>query len=84
MLPDLVALASQQGFAVVAVSEASQDEWDAFESGHQAKYAWWLAEHPSDHPEAAAVQALARQQQDAYFAGYRSTLGMAYLKLLAI
>jgi hypothetical protein len=83
-LPELIALASKHGFAVVRVHEATLDEWDVFESGHQAKYAMWLAEHPSEHPDAVEVQALARRQQEAYFGGYRGVLGMAYLSLLAV
>lgn len=83
-LPQLIELAGEHGFAVVRVHEASLDEWDRFESGHLAKYAHWLAEHPTEHPEVAEVQALARRQQDAYFRGYRGILGMAYLSLLAV
>lgn len=83
-LPQLIELATNHGFAVVRVHEATLDEWDTFESGHQAKYALWLAEHTTEHPEASEVRTLARRQQDAYFCGYRGILGMAYLSLLAV
>jgi hypothetical protein len=83
-LPQLIELASKHSFAVVRVHEATLDEWDVFESGHQAKYALWLSEHPTEHPDAAEVQTLARRQQEAYFGGYRGILGMAYLSLLAV
>ena len=83
-LPDLVDLALEHGFAAVAVQEASQDEWDAFESGFTARFASWLADHGSDHPDADEVRARARAQRDAYFRGYRGILGLAYLQLLAV
>lgn len=83
-LPELVDLAWQQGFAVVQIHEANLDEWDEFESGHQAKYADWLAEHGVNHPDAPQVLSRAQGQRDAYFRGYRGILGMAYLGLLAI
>ena len=83
-LPQLIELSTKHGFAVVRVHEATLDEWDMFESGHHAKYAVWLAEHSTEHPDAAAVQTLATRQQEAYFRGYRGILGMAYLSLLAV
>jgi len=84
LLPDLVDLAWQQGFAVVQTHEANQDEWDEFESGHLAKYACWLAEHGADHPDAQEVMMRAQGHRQAYFRGYRGVLGMAYLGLLAV
>lgn len=64
--------------------QASLDEWDQFESGFTAGYARWLVEHPKEHPDAEAVRARLAAQTRAYFRGYRGTLGMAYLQLLAI
>ena len=83
-LPELVDLVTAHGFAVVAVHEASQDEWDAFESGFTAGAATWLADHEPDHPDAGAVRDRAARQHAAYLGGYRGTLGMAYLQLLAV
>lgn len=83
-LPQIIELATKHDFAVVRVHEATLDEWDMFESGHQAKYALWLAQHPADHPDAAEVRSLSQRQQHAYFRGYRGILGMAYLSLLAV
>ena len=79
-LPELVELAEGHGFAVVAVHEASQDEWDAFESGFTAGCATWLVDHGPDHPDATAVRDRAARQHAAYLGGYRGTLGMAYLQ----
>jgi len=84
LLPELVDLAIGHGFAVVAVHEASQDEWDAFESGFTAGCATWLVDHGPDHPDATAVRDRAARQHAAYLGGYRGTLGMAYLQLLAV
>lgn len=83
-LAELVDLAVEHGFAPVAVQEASLAEWDAFESGFTARYATWLAHHDADDPDAAEVRLRAKRQRDAYFRGYRGTLGLAYLQLLAV
>jgi hypothetical protein len=83
-LPELVDLAVEHGFVPVAVQEASQDEWDAFESGFTARYATWLGTHEPDHPDADEARDRARRQRDAYFRGYRGILGLAYLQLLAV
>lgn len=83
-LPDLVDLAWASGFAVVQVHEATQDEWDAFESGYTARYAAWLAAHGPSHADFEAMRSRALRQRDAYFRGYRGVLGMAYLALLAV
>ena len=83
-LPELVELAVRCGFASLAVAEAGLDEWDEFESGYSARYAAWLAEHGSDHPDADEVRARAARQRTAYLGGYRGILGFAYLSLLAV
>jgi hypothetical protein len=84
MLPDLLDMARECGFAIVQVHEATQDEWDAFESGFAARHARWLRAHPADHPQATEVRERARRQHDGYFRGYRGVLGMAYLALFAV
>jgi len=80
----LVEIAEAHRFAVVAVHEASLDEWDAFESGFTAAYAHWLAAHEPDDPEAEEVRGLAARQHGSYFGGYRGVLGLAYLELVAV
>jgi SAM-dependent methyltransferase len=83
-LGTLVQLATDSGFAVMAVHEASLDEWDEFESGYTACYARWLTEHEPDDPDADEVRARARRQQERYLHGYRGILGLAYLQLVAV
>jgi cyclopropane fatty-acyl-phospholipid synthase-like methyltransferase len=83
-LSELVELAVGQGFLPVQVHETNLDEWDEFESGYSAAYARWLAEHGADHPDATEVLERAAKQRAAYFGGYRGTLGMGYLALLAV
>lgn len=83
-LGELVEIAVSAGFAPFSVTEATQDEWDEFESGYTAPHARWLAEHPADHPDAEEVRRLAARQRAAYLDGYRGTLGLAYLCLLAV
>lgn len=83
-LGSLIDIAVAEGFMPVEVHEATQDEWDEFESGYSARYAHWLAEHGPDHPGAADIRKRAARQREAYFGGYRGVLGMAYLGLLAV
>ncbi|WP_353648916.1 class I SAM-dependent methyltransferase [Nakamurella sp. A5-74] len=83
-LPDVLDIAVSEGFRPVHVFEASQDEWDEFESGYSACYATWLSRHPCDHPDADAVRQRADRQRQAYFRGYRGVLGMAYFGLIAV
>jgi SAM-dependent methyltransferase len=83
-LPELVEIAVDAGFMPLAVHEASAQEWDDFESGYSACYATWLAEHAPDDPDADEIRRRAKRQRNAYLRGYRGTLGMAYLQLLAV
>ncbi len=83
-LPELLELTVARGFAPLQVHEATQDEWDHFESGYSARYARWLAHHDTDHPERGEVLQRAAQQRSAYFRGYRGILGLAYLGLVAV
>jgi hypothetical protein len=73
-LPELVNLAWNAGFTVVQIHEASQDEWDHFESGYTARYAEWLARNPRSHPAYQDVLKRIHRQQDAYLRGYRGVL----------
>ncbi len=83
-LPELVRLAGSHGFAVTASAEADLQEWDAFEEGFTARADRWLAAHPTDHPDAAAVAAGAAEQRAAYLQGYRGVLGFGFLQLEAV
>lgn len=83
-LDELVELAVDSALMPVAVHEASIDEWDVFESGFSACYAHWLVEHGTDHPDAQDVRARAAEQRRGYLNGYRGTMGMAYLALVAV
>lgn len=84
MLADLADLVAAAGFMPMAIHEASQAEWDEFESGYSAGYARWLAEHEPDHPDAAEVRERAASQRAGYLRGYRGVLGMAYFELVAV
>ena len=83
-LLELTRLAGAAGFAVAGAVEATQQEWDEFESGYAAGWATWLAAHEPDHPDAEHVRASAERQRTAYLGGYRGVLGLAYLRLLAV
>ena len=84
ILPELTELAVAHGFAIAAVHEASQDEWDEFESGYVAGCATWLASHSPEDPDAEQVRQVAAVQRSAYLRGYRGVLGLAYLQLVAV
>lgn len=84
VLPELVRLARDHGFAVTAAAEADLQEWDEFEAGFTARADRWLAAHPADHPDAAAVAAGAAEQRAAYLQGYRGVLGFGFLQLEAV
>ncbi len=83
-LGTVVGIAEAHGFAVVAVHEATLDEWDEFESGFTAGHVRWLAGHDPGHPDAAGVRERIERQHAAYFSGYRGVLGLAYLQLVAV
>ena len=83
-LGELVTVAEEHGFGVLAAHEASLDEWDAFESGFAAGWVRWLAEHAADDPEAEEVRSRVARQHAAYLGGYRGVLGLAYLHLVAL
>jgi cyclopropane fatty-acyl-phospholipid synthase-like methyltransferase len=80
---ELVAIATNAGFIVDGVDEATEREWDDFEAGYVAGYRRWLATHSTDHTSAAAVRERLDRQRDAYLNGYKGVLGFAYLELRA-
>jgi cyclopropane fatty-acyl-phospholipid synthase-like methyltransferase len=47
-LGELVQLAHDHGYRLLAVSEATLDEWDDFQSRYLLGYERWLVEHPDD------------------------------------
>ncbi|GII25406.1 SAM-dependent methyltransferase [Planosporangium mesophilum] len=79
-LADLVDLAVARGLRPLDVSEASTEEWDAFESGYALGWERWLLDNPAD-PEAEAVRARADEHRERWLRGYRGVLGFAYLTL---
>lgn len=80
-LPDLVDLALGNGYRLLAVSQASLDEWDEFESRHGVGWVRWLVDN-ADSPHAADVAATADSHRTAWLRGWREVMGFAYLTLL--
>ena len=74
----LVDLAFEHGYRLLWLSQASQDEWDEFESGHALVYERRLAEHPTD----TAVLERSDRQRTWRLKGWRGVLGMVYLTLV--
>jgi SAM-dependent methyltransferase len=79
-VPGLVDLAQGAGFRVLSLGEASQDEWDDFESRYCAGRERWLLEHPGDDA-ADRVRTEADEHRRFWLRGYRGVLGFAYLTL---
>lgn len=79
-LADLVAACGETGWQVLHLSTASQQEWDAFESGHRAGIREWLLANPDD-PRAAEAKATQDAREREYLTAYRGVLGFAYLVL---
>jgi SAM-dependent methyltransferase len=79
-LADLVDLAVARGLRPLEVSQASAEEWDAFESGYALAWERWLLANPDD-PEAERVRAKADEHRKRWLRGYRGVLGFAYLTL---
>jgi len=80
LLPDLVDLALEHGYRMLALSRASQDEWDDFESRHALGWERWLLANPgAEHAD--AIRARADTHRNAWLRGWRDLLGFAYLTL---
>jgi hypothetical protein len=79
-LADLVDLALAHGLRPLAVSQASTDEWDDFESGYALAWERWLLAHPGD-PDTRRIVAAADEHRRRWLRGYRGVLGFAYLTL---
>ncbi|GAA1785414.1 class I SAM-dependent methyltransferase [Streptomonospora arabica] len=82
-LPDLVDLALAHGFRLLALSQASLDEWDDFESGHARRWEDWLGEN-SASPDASEVREKADSHLRARLHSMRETVGFAYLTLVRV
>ncbi|MDX8048226.1 class I SAM-dependent methyltransferase [Lentzea sp. BCCO 10_0798] len=81
-LADLVDLAHDHGYRMLAAEQASLDEWDVFENGHGLAWERWLLDNP-DSEHAAEIRAKADTQRGWRLRGWRGTLGLAYLILQA-
>lgn len=79
-LPDLLEACRAAGWRLIHLSEASQREWDVFESTFRAGRQEWLLAHPDD-PRAAEVRDWLDQRERQYVTVYRGLLGFAYLVL---
>jgi SAM-dependent methyltransferase len=77
-LGETAARVEEAGLALVALLDASLDEWDTYESLHWRACAEWLAEHPDD-PDAPAIRARCAQHRDEYLGFQRELLGWAIL-----
>ncbi|ADH67510.1 SAM-dependent methyltransferase [Nocardiopsis dassonvillei] len=82
-LPDLVDLALSHGFRLRALSQATLEEWDDFESRHARGWEEWLERNPGS-PGADEVRARADRHRHFWLRGTRETLGFAYLSLARV
>jgi SAM-dependent methyltransferase len=79
-LAELAELATDSGYLLLALSTATTDEWDAFESRWCGALERWLLRNPGS-PHAQHVRTVASEHRKAWLHGYRETLGFAYLTL---
>jgi SAM-dependent methyltransferase len=79
---DLVDLAHEHGYRLLAVEQASLDEWDVFENGYGLARERWLRDNP-DSEHAGEIRAKADVHRTYRLRGWRGTLGLAYLTLQA-
>ena len=80
-LADLVDTAIDCGYRPLAVSTATLDEWDDFESRWCAGRERWLLEHPDD-VRAKEERAVVDEHRNGWLRGYRGVLGFGYLTLV--
>jgi len=79
-LGGLVDLCLQCGYRLLALSIATLNEWDHFESRYCAGRERWLLQHP-DAPNATDVRTEIDTHRNGWLHGYRGILGFAYLTL---
>jgi SAM-dependent methyltransferase len=82
-LAGLIEVATGVGFRPLRLEEASQDEWDAFESGYLADWETWLIDygHFAGAGEVEAVRTKADEHRHRWLRGYRDVMGFAYVTL---
>lgn len=73
-------MALEHGYRVLALSEATVDEWDHIEGRHALGYEKGLLDN-RDSPEADEVRKTADEHRRGYLRGRRETLGFANLTL---
>jgi SAM-dependent methyltransferase len=78
----LVDLCIECGYRVLAVTTATLQEWDAFESRYCAGRERWLSQNPGA-PNADEVRKALDAHRASWLHGYRGILGFAYLTLIA-
>ena len=79
----VVDAAIASGYRVLGVGEASENEWDDFESRWCSGYERWLLANPA-HREASAARERVDDHRTRWLHGYCGVLGFAYLTLVAL
>jgi hypothetical protein len=75
-LADTVARFQAAGLAPEALIDASDDDWDRYETLHWSALEDWLAENPDD-PDAPRIRELHERNRDEYLSWGRKLLGWA-------
>lgn len=75
-LADTVARFEDAGLVPVTVIDASQDDWDRYESLHWLAADRWLRENPGD-PDAEQIRSLVERYRERYLRWERDLLGWA-------
>ncbi|KAM3460800.1 hypothetical protein MY5147_006506 [Beauveria neobassiana] len=79
-LKSIVALCRETGWKLMHLETATQQDWDAFESGHRAGAREWLLMNPDDAKAGKVMEDLAKRE-DCYFGAYRGQLGFVFMIL---
>lgn len=79
-LKEILGQVRETGWKLLHLAVATQQEWDAFETGHRAGARAWLIENKMSELEEALEEDLT-QREDAYFGVYRGQLQFVYAVL---
>lgn len=81
-LQDTVALAISTGYRPLYVAHSDEEEWDDYEQSWCGALERYVADHPElPADDAQQIVSTSRAHRDAYFNGYRGTLGFVAMLL---
>ena len=82
MLSEIVTAAAEADWRLIDLHEATQDEWNHFESRMVRNQELWLVENP-DHPEAEQLRSRLDSARHSWLTGHYGHMGFTTLVLVA-